>query len=243
MLNKVLLTTSITVLMSSTAMAADPFSWSGGYIGANAGYESGKFNTDFTSTITLGTIPPTIYRLARTQENNVNGYATGIQAGYNWQLNRNWILGLEADIQTSSLKNTFSGGTPSSVPFGSYTVTTKLQWLSTVRARLGYAVTERLMIYGTAGLSYANINTEYKTLGSFNGIGEFSGSSTSTGKIYGVGAEYALNNNWSIKSEYLYTDLGKTNVYGKVPAYTSTDIDLNTKIQFNTLRIGVNYKF
>ncbi len=60
---------------------------------------------------------------------------------------------------------------------------------------------------------------------------------TKAGWTLGAGAEYAINNNWTLKSEYLYTDLGKRNL---------VDVDnsfLESKVNFHTVRVGLNYKF
>jgi outer membrane immunogenic protein len=65
--------------------------WTGFYVGANIGYGAGGWNAasnqrvfDFEST---------------TANPNVKGLTAGIQAGYNWRINPQWLLGIEADIQ------------------------------------------------------------------------------------------------------------------------------------------------
>ena len=64
---------------------------------------------------------------------------------------------------------------------------------------------------------------------------------TSTGWTFGAGAEYAFTDNWSLKSEYLYTDLGKETLF------SFSDGGLSAKLQndvsFHVVRVGLNYKF
>ena len=69
------------------AIYAPAFSWTGFYIGGNAGWAWSKGD----GTITLGGVPGTF-------SGDGNGFLGGVQAGYNWQL-ENWVFGLEADFQ------------------------------------------------------------------------------------------------------------------------------------------------
>src|SRR5450631_478865 len=65
--------------------------WVGLYAGVNIGYSWGPWNTDSNQTIfnfESSTVSP-----------KVNGILGGVQAGYNWRLAPQWILGIEGDIQ------------------------------------------------------------------------------------------------------------------------------------------------
>lgn len=214
-----------------TPVAPDTFSWTGGYIGVNAGYAGGKFKHPYSS---KG------YDTVFEEEDNESlllsvtssGFVGGVQAGYNWQFNNNIIAGLEADFQGTNLKGEvkLSDG-PFSAKAG-----TKVNWFGTVRARLGFAPVERLMVYGTGGYAYGKVKS-YVDGDDFN----VSKSKTKSGWTIGAGAEYALANNWTLKSEYLYTDLGKTKLINYVEDGVTTKLD--AKVKFHTVRIGLNYKF
>ena len=189
----------------------DTFSWTGGYIGLNAGYAGGKnkFNA---------------YNVDASAKDNSNGFLGGIQAGYNWQFDQ-MIVGLETDIQGAGLKS----DAELSIGGATYGAEAKINWFGTTRARLGYTPVDRFMVYATGGVAYGKIKASY---------GDFSQSDTKVGYTVGAGAEYALTNNVTLKSEYLYTDLGKLklddaagNRFGEV------------KAPFHTVRVGVNYKF
>nr|AHZ55733.1 L7/L12-TOmp31 fusion protein [synthetic construct] len=113
---------------------------------------------------------------------------------------------------------------------------TKVEWFGTVRARLGYTATERLMVYGTGGLAYGKVKSAFNLGDDASALHTWS-DKTKAGWTLGAGAEYAINNNWTLKSEYLYTDLGKRNL---------VDVDnsfLESKVNFHTVRVGLNYKF
>src|SRR4051794_35427886 len=84
--------------------------WNGFYLGANAGYSFGRTsNTVFAGTlgaVDIGT--------------NVNGWLVGVQVGYNWQIDRNWLFGFEADFQGTGQRASriVDGGTTRATVFG-----------------------------------------------------------------------------------------------------------------------------
>jgi len=226
-------------------IAPDTFSWTGGYLGINAGYAGGKFKSDFDN-FSIATRARAVapYELDGSWEDNASGFVGGVQAGYNWQFENGFVLGAEADFQGSTLKSKNSGSDGSAFFNESSEITTKVQWWGTVRARLGYAATERFLVYGTGGLAYGKIKTSYnysQSFDEFNSELGFSTSKTKAGWTIGGGAEYAITNNWTFKSEYLYTDLGTAK--GKVNLYDFAESDVSSKVKFHTVRVGLNYKF
>ena len=218
-------------------VVADTFSWTGGYIGVNAGYAGGKFKHPVNLQGATDDTPVEWLDLASGSINvNSSGFVGGIQAGYNWQFDRT-VVGIETDIQASGLKGEFSGSIDD---FVSIEAGTKIKWFGTTRVRLGYLPTERFMVYATGGVAYGKV----ETYGSIN-IGEggegFSASKTKVGYTVGAGAEYAINNNWTLKSEYLYTDLGKNKFTLNATEWLRMNVE--AKSAFHTVRVGLNYKF
>lgn len=221
-------------------VVADTFSWTGGYIGVNAGYAWGKFKHNVQAKQIVGKdwLPGTPeseknYEIVdeATYTASPSGFVGGVQVGYNWQFDQ-FVVGVETDFQGGSLKDSVSGGT---APY-TFKAETKIDWFGTVRARIGYTPVERLMVYATGGLAYAHVKSHMNYAGF-----ESSVSKTKTGYTVGGGAEYAFDNNWSLKTEYLYTDLGKIDaleVIRKRDAYSA-----ETKVNFHTVRVGLNYKF
>ncbi|CDX21605.1 31 kDa outer-membrane immunogenic protein [Mesorhizobium sp. ORS 3324] len=205
------------VLATGAAYAADvlqeapvaaSFDWTGAYIGVNAGGGWGTFkHTTNTSPIEIDV--------------SASGFLGGIQAGYNWQSGQ-VVYGVETDFQAADIKGDLS--------FPITILQTKVDRFGTLRGRIGFTPADRFMVYGTGGLAYGHFKTEINN-------GAINGSKTKAGWTVGAGAEYAINANWTIKSEYLYTDLGKSDVITFGPN-TLTD-----KIAFHTVRVGLNYKF
>lgn len=146
-----------------------------------------------------------------------NGFTGGALAGVNFQ-NGPYVYGVEADIN-------FKLGDDTSVVAG-VPLTAKSDWFSTLRGRAGYAF-DRYMIYGTGGLAFGDVEL------SAPGI---SVSDTRVGWTLGAGLEAALTDNFTLRGEYLYTDLGK--VDGSLAG-----TPFSTEFDSHTVRAGVTYKF
>lgn len=203
------------------AAIADTFSWSGGYIGVNAGYAGGKFKTDITADEELG----------MSLSSNASGFIGGVQAGYNWQIDKT-IFGLETDLQIANVKSDF---TVTFADLDVFNLGTKVSWFGTTRARIGYTPVDRFMVYATGGVAYGKVKT-YIEADETSSL-----SKTKFGYTVGAGAEYAITNNVTLKTEYLYTDLGKMkfDLIQDIPDAGQGA----AKSAFHTVRVGLNYKF
>jgi outer membrane immunogenic protein len=166
------------LLMPRAPVFVPFFTWTGFYVGINAGYAFGDSNwTDTTFGISTGNF-------------NVDGFMVGGTLGYNLQFG-SAVFGLEGDIDWSNVK----GSTTTNCPLG---CTTENTWFGTARGRVGYAF-DRFLPYFTAGAAFGDVRAE--AVG-FNGT-----TKTQFSWVVGAGVEYAFLNNWSAKIEYLYTDL------------------------------------
>jgi len=114
-------------------------SWSGLYLGVNAGYGFGKSNWDFPA---ISTSP--------------KGYLVGPTLGYNFQTG-SFVFGLEGDYDFSGMKN--------SAACGAGTCETSNTWLATVRGRLGYAGFDNWLLYVTGGGAFGNIKASNSLAG------------------------------------------------------------------------------
>jgi len=212
-------------------IAPDTFSWTGGYIGINAGYAGGKLKTNFNSDYSGQ------YFQSDSVSQKLNGFIGGVQAGYNWQYNQ-LVLGLETDIQGTSMKKNSRTGPYWLTEANNYAdLEKKITWLGTTRARIGYLPTERLLAYVTAGVAYGGVETNVVQYSATDS----STSKTKFGYAIGAGLEYALNDNWTVKGEYLFADLGSTK--HKVYEYTGFEEFAKSKFHANIIRVGLNYKF
>jgi outer membrane immunogenic protein len=154
------------------------FTWTGFYIGANAGgiWADGSIgqNCFDVGGVPFGTIfcgGAPLFPGGRDE----SSWLAGGQIGYNYQFRGwgggNWVFGVEADGQATDLTRRGSIFLPGAGlgivdPVGtfannlSFTATHKIDAFGTVRGRLGWAF-DRLLIYGTAGAIFANVTTTY----------------------------------------------------------------------------------
>jgi outer membrane immunogenic protein len=141
----------------------------------------------------------------------------GGQAGYNWQ-NGHFVYGLEGDFDGTGLRMNSASALTRVTAFGTQTVTAnfsaKVDWIATLRGRLGYAV-DRGMLYATGGLAIGGtqLNTTYGDVLSVTPLFPLaplaaSDSHVLAGWTLGVGGEWLFNKSWSGGLEYRHTDLG-----------------------------------
>lgn len=216
----------------------------------NAGYTWGPWDASSNQII---------FDPSATHDAKVNGGLVGLQAGYNWQAGA-WVYGLEGDIQVTGAKDTdawTAAGAPGEVvvfdflpgpPGGGpmfFSHEWKFPWFGTFRGRLGVLPAERWLLYVTGGLAFGEAKYEmtFSEPGIFRPFNPYflSDSVTRVGWTVGAGTEWAFANNWSVKLEYLYVDLGTRSI-------DTFDVDgapfhVEYKIRNNIVRAGLNYKF
>lgn len=225
----------------------ETFSWSGFYIGANLGYGFGG-DGNISSEGQLGPNIANIATGARPGSVDLdrNGILGGGQIGYNWQAG-SFVYGLEADISFTSIDDDQNAVTPqinTGLAQGNV-FRSELDYLGTVRARLGYAL-DRTLFYGTAGVAYGRSKMSVDMFAP-NGVLQFTDEErkTNIGYAVGAGVEYAVTSKISLKSEYLYYDLGDDEL--NVQAIPGTGVAGGYDSEFNNdghlFRVGLNYRF
>jgi outer membrane immunogenic protein len=153
-----------------------------------------------------------------------SGFIGGGQVGYNYQITPQWVVGVEAEISGSGIKNNLASfGTV----FGPVTANFNWNTLTTLASRFGYA-SDNWLVYGKVGGAWADVSVSVSTP-FFGG----SAGGTASGWVVGVGTEYAFRNNWSAKIEYNHLDFGGDG---------GTFITGNT-VTVDTVKAGVNYRF
>ncbi len=255
------------------AAVAFPPTWGGFYLGVNGGYggDSGlNFRDNVTYTPTPPALPSP-YAVIDGKSLITGGFGGG-QLGYNWQFG-GFVAGFETDIQGSNIMGTGTqtyfaapvspanfcgtgagGSIPNTYPCGSRN-DLNVDWFGTVRGRLGYAFGGTLL-YVTGGFAYGGVTTsasyEDTTAGTPLNRARVSSSTTQTGWAAGAGIEQKISPSWSVKGEYQFVDLGTVstgsaplfNVQGATPvAAPNYQLRGNSRVEFNTVRIGVNYLF
>lgn len=202
---------------AKAAPAPTSFDWSGLYIGAHAGFGWGRSSAVLTD--------PT----AATAAHHFNGMIGGLQAGANWVSPSGILLGVEADV---SFPNYYeSNSIVSSLTSPRSDVHEKLDMVGTARGRLG-VINGPWLTYATGGLAWNSA----RLINTTSSGDEEKQLRQRFGWVAGAGVEYAFAPHWSARLEYLYSDLGSTNVaFASGARYASTT-------DFQSLRIGLNRK-
>ena len=133
-------------LVAQAPMAPMVYDWTGLYIGAQVGAAIGDGSATiaptgcFLTSVTCGLGPPA--NPARTDRAHFDkpGFSGGLDAGYNWQWNM-LVFGFETDInfngsQQDNVTRAVAAPLTGTI---SHTVTDNLDFLGTVRGRLGWA--------------------------------------------------------------------------------------------------------
>jgi outer membrane immunogenic protein len=213
--------------------AAPVFTWTGFYVGVNAGYGLADINArgdTFLGTLGVGV--------------EADGFVGGAQVGYNVQLGQ-LVLGVEADIQYSDLNasQSFTATIPGTNLAGFGAAEAELEYFGTVRARIGYAFGS-VMPYLTGGLIYGDVKgtASGAVTGTFNGVpvtivDSVSRSETFFYWVVGAGVEFAITPNISLKGEYLYSKLDEEVTFGDLGIGGQGDLDLHIA------RAGLNFRF
>ena len=232
-----------------------PEYWTGVYAGLNAGYgfgtNSAAKSTNYGPAKTVfdisGSPVAAANALSMNYSNTQNGFIGGMQFGYNYLVLPRVLIGIETDIQGAniygsgygrnsglySLADTFGPftGSLNGAVLGSQAVDAGVNYLGTLRGRVGYMLSPATLVYGTAGFTYGGAfarvtNYAIDTVtgsGSFlDASGDFLHTSTYyganqqtqllTGWNAGAGIEWMFMPNWSLKGEAIYWNLGNMNV-------------------------------
>lgn len=192
--------------------------WAGGYVGATLGYAFGGDDRVGLSDSADGSF------LGDIGELKLKGANGGIRAGYRWQFDK-WVVGPELGFEFGDIKGD-TRGTIASVA-GDISAESKIKNVVALRLKTGYAVAPDMLVYGIAGIGYADI--DYTVGGQTEGYKK-------SGYILGLGVEKQINERVSLTGEYEFADFGKKDL-----GYGSVDSEATPK--YSNIKVGVNYRF
>jgi len=213
-------------------------SWAGLYVGVHAGAAWHKAKADSN-----GYYEP---KLSDTK----TGFAGGGLIGYNLQSGI-VVYGVEADITGLNGKATdfkwVGDGSQAATRDAKYDFQSKIDWMATLRARLG-VTTGNLLIYVTGGVAWAEINNKltYTDHCCFGGARmTWSDNKTKTAPVFGGGFEYMFSPNWIGRVEGLWADFGTSDKIKMksrdFPTISSKTTTFNNKV--TVVRGALSYKF
>lgn len=175
--------------------------WTGFYAGVSAGY--GRAG------IYLDAVPD--------DGADLSGIIGGVQVGYNHQAG-NIVFGVEGDVLASNI-NVDAGAANND--FGT---AMRVNYLASLRARLGISPASNFLIYATGGIAAASVTVD--TLPAFT--------ENHVGFAVGAGAEALITDKVSVKAEYVYYGLGS-----QIYDFGVDSIGLTA----HTAKVGINFHF
>jgi outer membrane immunogenic protein len=254
-MRRLMLALLATSVLGSVASAADiprkavrapvaiaAYDWTGWYFGAHLGGAWSRGDVS-DSPLPNAAVAGQPFLPFDNDDANVMG---GIQGGYNYQFNRNWVVGIEADFSFTNLSGSQTYAPIPAFPAGviagtTETLSREIDWFGSVRGRLGYAW-DRWLVYATGGYAFAKIKTNAISIFPAN-VYSFSDDSVKSGWTVGGGLEYGLAANWTVRGEYLYYNFEDVSgVSFGVPSTAPVGSSYLWENQIHTARIALNYK-
>jgi outer membrane immunogenic protein len=261
---------SATALLVGSARQADaqPFNWTGFYIGVHAGATFNDSQSRMGVPCPPVGSPPAyicnaalplngpVVAAAGTGRFSDERFTGGGTAGYNWLIGM-LLVGVETDfgafglngnrdVRSFFVQSMGCGCAPTVGDGFNVSTTVNADWLYTLRGRIGVPVNNWLF-FATGGLAISDvkISSAFTDVNGANATG--SSSVTKTGYTVGGGAEWMVTNRWTVKVEYLYVNLGTLNTnmvirHPTIAAYShaiSTAVDVAAHIA----RVGINFGF
>jgi outer membrane immunogenic protein len=209
--------------------------WQGFYIGLDGGYGWGGTSIDPLVT-TTGLVGVPVQPFANPSP---SGFLFGGHGGYNWQYG-NVVGGLEVDYLGADMTSS------QTIPIGpvgagvSATLGTKVDALASGRAKLGYALNDIILLYGTGGVAWGHESATATLAAPRASISETT-AADQFGWVAGAGAEMKLMTNILLRAQFLHYDFG--DVAYTFPISFGGVTGANAKTTVNSITGGISYKF
>ncbi len=206
--------------------------WTGAYVGGSLAY--GAFQGTFCQEGALGAscsegIDHAVFPVL--PEPQPEGATVGITAGYDWQAG-NIVYGVAGDIMFGDLVD----GVPTAGGFACGAANAcqlSISQLTMLRGRVGYAASDRLLPYLTAGVAFTEVNVAF--VGLQPDIDD-----TATNAVIGLGADYLATDQISVGFDFLHLI--------ERPQHLGAGASGNPRVGVtdfggNILRLNVAYRF
>jgi outer membrane immunogenic protein len=222
------------------AYASPSYNWTGFYLGGQVGggwANSTQTNITGTGAFLAGTVQQPI---------SSSGVLGGVYGGYNYQVNRSFLVGIDADYSWADLTGSSTAAANTGAAL-SNAFSIKVKSLATVTGRLGYIFNNNWMFFGKAGWAWSDWASSSVSTSTVTGLVTSRGASSPNrdGLILGTGLEWAFAEHWSAKLEYDY-------VHFNTVSYNSTDTSAGGAVTFparsqtsymNVVKLGAAYRF
>lgn len=209
----------LTTLVASPALSADVVDQS--EVASAAGYAFNWTGPEFGMTAGLDRLNAGGSQFISGDE-RFSGGRVGAFAGYQYQLDNQFVFGIEGDVSyTSNERDDFYN----SVTFFQQKIRT--DWSGSVRARVGYAF-DKTQVFATGGWAATRAVFKEDSL-----AGWVEERENFSGFTVGAGVDYAFSDNVFARAEYRY------NKFGEKTVSSGNTVDLDQHV----LNIGLGVKF
>lgn len=148
---------------------------------------------------------------------DTDGFLGGAFGGFNMQ-NGQFVYGIEGDVNYSGVEGSD----------GVFTARSRMD--GSLRGRAGVAVTDDILLYGTAGIAAERLRITEDATGNHD-------TNTMIGYTVGAGTDVKLTDQVFARGEYRYTDYGSKEF--TLPGVGTADIDSSN----HRVTLGVGIKF
>lgn len=233
-------------MLAVPAMAQDTYSWAGFYAGINLGYANANYKLPFRSSLTT---PSASYAYDTDIRYAQSGFTGGGQFGYNYLFSNGWLIGLEGDAEAISAGvDLKASGMLNATTRYDIRQQTNIDFLSTIRGRVGYVLPQNMLVYASGGFAYGGVTTTHDltSQGGSETVGSnFDRFDIDYGWTVGAGIEYPLTSSISLRTEYLYVDLGSRTFYSGSLSIPNPPIsgtfDYRQSTRAHIARFAINY--
>jgi high affinity Mn2+ porin len=230
------------------ASSSNPPDWTGFYVGGQAGFAGGRSSWAASAglrPVTDRPEPPLKGALNFYEPFNpwtgTGSYFMGLQGGYNLMLPSRLVMGIETDVIAPSA----IGGDERvrTRVLGPALYDEEMLIAGTVRGRIGYAFGNWLP-YVTGGFAWTFDRVAFNDTESTIAASRLLRPATfdhqllwRLGWTIGAGIEFPFAPNWTLRTEYLFTDFGNQ---GTTLPTAAQRVDANLSV--SEIRFGLNYK-
>ena len=230
--------------------------WSGPYAGIALGGRN--LEADWTTTQTFAPIgvpiPFSPFSAPTASFDSTDFYIGGF-GGWNWHMpSSNWVVGIEGRFGYANNDDRVNripglGNPPFATPPVSFTEV-EAEWDGSIRVRGGFLVTPTVLLYGTGGIAFMEVEetttcpADTFVCNPAFGTRVFSDSDTMTGWTIGGGIEAMFGGNWIGRIDYSYADYGSFS-FVAIPAIPGRTFGANAKldVETHTITAGIGMKF
>ena len=230
----------------------DAANWAGQYAGATLGVSHGMVDTSAVQSGTGYFTGDDAALLNPQGSKDING--TDFNGSLLWGMNvqdGRTVYGIEADVTIANFDEEYTSPRVNynTSPADSFVINTKVQsdWLISIRPRYGFALDASLFTV-SAGPAVTKFQYDFDFSDTWGGgqTATASSSKLALGIAAGLGFEHKLQDDWALKTDYLYYNFpnaGKAHSSIDNDSYATDGFKHDVSFQLHSIRVGVTKAF